>query len=71
MYLPEDVTSTTSSGAGWTIRVYTNRGATIDARGFDLFDRACVVCGRNGPGMTEMPDGRLVHRWPCRDMLRP
>lgn len=30
----------------------------------------CEVCGRGGPGLTELPDGRPVHRWPCRDRLR-
>jgi hypothetical protein len=30
----------------------------------------CVVCSRGGPGMLELADGRMVHRWPCRERMR-
>lgn len=30
----------------------------------------CCVCDLAGSGMTELPDGRHVHRWPCRERVR-
>lgn len=29
----------------------------------------CYVCDLGGSGMTELPDGRHVHRYPCRDKM--
>lgn len=42
----------------------------LDRHEFDLEPRSrCWACRRRGPGLTEIPDGRVVHRWPCRDRL--
>jgi hypothetical protein len=30
-----------------------------------VFVERCTYCGQGGSGMTRLPDGHFVHRWPC------
>jgi hypothetical protein len=58
-----------------TAAAFARLGARLDPRGFDRYDKSfrserCYVCQKGQPGLSELPDGRFVHRWPCRDRVR-
>jgi hypothetical protein len=49
------------------VRTPIELAATVQ-RAIDILTGRCVVCGK-GRRLSELPDGRLVHRWPCQGRL--
>lgn len=68
-YVLINANASVSDATSWTgLNVHALKPVHGRRKALRFFD-PCWVCGGSGPGITELPDGRRVHRWPCRDRV--